>query len=115
MPGISDALEQIRKLKPGETLSYRKLAEKHGVDRTTLSRAHRGVQGPQHVAHETKQKLSNQQEEDLVKYIEQLTARHIPPTRLMVRNFASSVASTPCSDSWVTRFLHHHHDRLTSQ
>ncbi|KAF1933347.1 putative pogo transposable element [Didymella exigua CBS 183.55] len=33
----------------------------------------------------------------------------------MVQNFASSVASQPCSDSWVNRFLHRHRDQLTSQ
>lgn len=33
----------------------------------------------------------------------------------MVQNFASAVASNPCSESWVTRFLHRHHDQLTSQ
>ena len=33
----------------------------------------------------------------------------------MIQNFASSVASQPCSDSWVKRFLHRHRDRLTLQ
>jgi hypothetical protein len=33
----------------------------------------------------------------------------------MIQNFASSVASQPCPDSWVKRFLHRHRDRLTLQ
>jgi hypothetical protein len=33
----------------------------------------------------------------------------------MVRNFASAVVQNPCSNSWVTRFLHRHRDQLTSQ
>ncbi|KAF1923283.1 uncharacterized protein M421DRAFT_11464, partial [Didymella exigua CBS 183.55] len=115
MTGISDALAEIENLKPGDKLVYTHIAEKHGVDRSTLSRAHQGVQGPRRVAHENKRKLNKQQEADLVKYIEELSARHLPPTRRMVQNFASSVALQPCSDSWVNRFLHRHRDQLTSQ
>jgi len=115
MPGINDALEQIRRLKPEEKLVYTHIAEKHGVDRNTLSRAHRGVQVPRHVANHDQRKLTTQQEIELVKYIEELTARRLPPTRHMVRNFASAVAQSPCSDSWVTRFLNRHRDQLTSQ
>jgi len=36
MPGINDALAEIRKLKPGDKLVYTKIALKHGVDRNTL-------------------------------------------------------------------------------
>ena len=46
MPGINDALAEIRKLNPGDKPVYTKIALKHGVDRNTLSRAHRGVQVP---------------------------------------------------------------------
>ncbi|KAF1347376.1 hypothetical protein EJ07DRAFT_185329 [Lizonia empirigonia] len=60
-------------------------------------------------------KLNDWQETDLINHIERLTAHHLPPTRAMVRNFASAVTSTPCSDKWVTRFLRRHRNRLTSQ
>ena len=115
MPGIKDALDEIRKLKPGEKLVYTYIAKKHGVARSTLSRAHRRVQVPREVMTPNSRKLNDQQETDLINYIERLTARHLPPTRAMVRNFASAVASTPCSDKWVTRFLRRHRNRLTSQ
>ncbi|KAF1343525.1 hypothetical protein EJ07DRAFT_186504 [Lizonia empirigonia] len=42
----------------------------------------------------------------------ELGKRHLPPTRTMIQNLASSVASERCSDSWVTRFLHCYHDQL---
>ena len=114
MPGLSEALAEIHNLKPGEQLVYTKIAEKHGVDRSTLSRAHRGVQVPRHIDTLNNQKLSQQQELDLVKYIEELGKRHLAPTRTMIQNFASAVALTPCSDSCVTRFLHRYHDQLKS-
>jgi hypothetical protein len=115
MPGINDALAGIHKLSSRDKLVYTKIALKHGVDRNTLSRAHRGVQVPRRVADLHQQKLTPQQEVDLVQYIELLSARHLPPTRAMVRNLASTVAQNPCSESWVTRFLHRHCDQLTSQ
>ena len=115
MPGIKEALDEISTLKPDEKLVYAAIAQKHGVDRSTLSRVHRLNQVPRHVANDNQRKLSHQQEADPVKYIEELTARRIPPTRAMVRNFASSVASSRVSDSWVTRFLHRHRDQANQQ
>jgi hypothetical protein len=112
MTGISDALTEIDNLKPGKKFVYTKIAEKHSVNRNTLSRAHQGVQVPQRVANESQKKLNNQQELDLVKYILQLSERHLAPTRRMIQNFASSVASQPCSNMWVQRFLYRHHKQL---
>jgi hypothetical protein len=40
-----------------------------------------------------------------VKYIEELTACYIPPTREIIANFALTVALEPVSKSWVTRFI----------
>jgi hypothetical protein len=58
-------------------------------------------------------KLSPQQEDELVLYIEILTARRLPPTRAMIQNFASEVARERVSERWVSRFLVQHHDSLT--
>ena len=46
MLGLQDALTEIRNLDLGDKLVYTNIAQKHGVSRTTLSRAHRGVQVP---------------------------------------------------------------------
>ena len=115
IPGIHDALAQIRNLKLGDKLVYTAIAKDHGVDRSTVRRRHQRGQVPLYVANQQRRKLTPQQEAELVRYIEELTARHLPPTRRMVRNFASVVAQNPCSDSWVTRFLNRHRNQLTSQ
>ena len=115
IPGIHDALAQIRNLKLGDKLVYTAIAKDHGVDRSTVRRRHQRGQVPLYVANQQRRKLTPQQEAELVRYIEELTARHLPPTRRMVRNFASVVAQNPCSDSWVTRFLSRHRNPLTSQ
>jgi predicted ABC-class ATPase len=92
MAPMDDALAAIKALKPGEKLVYQKIADQYGVDRLTLSRQHKRVQAPQTVKDSSQQKLTPQQEAELIKYIEELTARRIPPTREIIRNFASAVA-----------------------
>jgi hypothetical protein len=100
MTGIKDALAEINNLKPGDKLVYQQIADKHGVDRSTLSRRHKQIQADQET------KSVNQQK---------LTARHIPPTTEMIQNFASSVAQEPVSESWVTRFINKYSIHLISQ
>lgn len=46
MAGVKDTPEYICKLELGEKLIYTHIVEKHGVDRSTLSRTHWGVQVP---------------------------------------------------------------------
>ncbi|KAF1963959.1 hypothetical protein BU23DRAFT_384350, partial [Bimuria novae-zelandiae CBS 107.79] len=55
------------------------------------------------------------QKAELVKYIEGLIARHLPPTREIIRNFASIIAKEPVSESWVTRFINWYSIYLTSR
>lgn len=115
MEGIDAALAEIDSLDPGEQFSYVQIAKKHGVNRTTLARRHQRVQVSREEADRDQPKLTPQQEEELVEYIIELTSRHSAPTREMIRNFASAVAETPCSDRWVSRFLNRHHVYLISK
>ena len=115
MAPIDDALAEIESLGPGETLSYKKIANKHGVWRSTLTRRHKAKIQSHGEKAINQQKLTLQQEAELVKYIEGLTARHLPPTREMIRNFASVIAKEPVSESWVTRFINRHSIHLISQ
>jgi hypothetical protein len=48
-------------------------------------------------------------------FIDELAERHLPPTGEMVKDFASTIAGFKVSDSWVSRFLYRHDDKLTSQ
>ncbi|PVH90095.1 hypothetical protein DM02DRAFT_88986, partial [Periconia macrospinosa] len=60
-------------------------------------------------------KLSPQQEDYLVKYIQNLTARRLPPTRSIVKNFTKLVAGEPVSERWISQFLARNHHRLLSK
>ena len=85
---LKEALEERRVTNPGKAIPDQHLADKHGVWRSTLTRRAEGKT----VSHKDKiiaqQKLTPQQEDELVTYIEGLTVRHLPPTRTMIRNFA---------------------------
>ncbi|KAJ8105176.1 hypothetical protein OPT61_g10339 [Boeremia exigua] len=115
MEGINAALAEIDSLDPGEQFSYNQIAKKYSVNRTTLARRHQRVQVPREEANQNQPKLTPQQEEELVEYIFELTARHSAPTQVMIQNFASAVAETPCSERWVSRFLNRYHIDLISK
>lgn len=109
---LEDALLEADALNAEDKLSYRALAEKYGVCRTTLSRQHRRVVASRAVADQQQLKLDPIHERELCDYIEELTQRGLPPTRQIVQNMASELAAERVSDSWVTRFLHRHRDQL---
>ena len=115
MAPIDDALAELESLEPREEYSYRKIAAKYGVVRSTLTRRHQGLVRPAQVKNFNQQKLTPEQEIELVQYIKGLAERHLPPTREMIRNFASTIAKELVSESWVNRFIHRHSIHLISR
>ncbi|KAF1965286.1 hypothetical protein BU23DRAFT_489959 [Bimuria novae-zelandiae CBS 107.79] len=87
MPAIDEAIAYIDSLALGEKFEYAKVAKMYGVNRTTLSRQHRRCT------------LSPHQEAELVRYIKELTERRLPPTRSIIRNFVSKLATKDVSES----------------
>jgi transposase-like protein len=80
MDAINAAINAIESREPGASFSYRAVAQQFGVDRTTLSRRHRGASNSVAAKAEEQQLLSPQQESELVVYIEKCTERGLPPT-----------------------------------
>jgi hypothetical protein len=105
MDPIEKAIEEIESREEGASFSYREVAKKYNICRATLARRHKGQTRPRSLAHVA---LHPQQEKELVQYIRRLSERRLPPTRAMVRNFASSLAGKEVSETWVTRFLNRH-------
>jgi hypothetical protein len=97
IPGINDALKQIDNLKPGEKLSYSKIAENSRCSRSTLARHHQGLQADRDTKRLNQLKVSPQQENELVQYIIGLTERASPPTRQMIINFVRGLAKVEVS------------------
>src|SRR3954471_11156623 len=99
MAPIDDALAEIESLEPGEKFSYKEIANKHGAWRSTLTRRHKAKTRSREEQATIQQKLSPQQEAELVKYIEGLLARHLLPIREIIQNFALVIAKEPISES----------------
>ena len=112
---ILAAIEYIESRELGEDISYTQVASQYGVNRSTLSRRHRRVTEPRNVKDSKQQKLSPQQELELVQYIVKLTKQGLPPTMEMISNFSSEVARQQLSESWVTRFVNRHEIHLISK
>jgi hypothetical protein len=115
MSAINAALAAIESLKPEESFSYAQIARDFGVEPTTLARRHRGASSTRNIKIQNQLALHPQQEEQLVRYIQRLTEQGIPPTRSMIRNFASQVAKKQLGYHWVDRFIHRHPDQLISR
>lgn len=115
MDPTQEAIEYLELCEAGDKFPYREVAKMLGVDRTTLSRRHRGVQRSHRAQAQHQLVLNPQQEEKLVKYIERCTRDGLPPTRSMLQNLGNAVAQWEVSDSWITRFLHRHIDKLTNK
>ncbi|KAF1937743.1 hypothetical protein EJ02DRAFT_322539, partial [Clathrospora elynae] len=105
MDPIEKAIEDIESREEGASFSYREVAKKYNISRATLARRHQGQTQPCRLANLA---LHPQQEKELVQYIKGLTERRLPPTRTMIRNFASSLAGREVSMMWVSRFLNRH-------
>jgi hypothetical protein len=112
---ILDAIAAINVHKAGDKPSYRQTAKRFGVDRTMLARRHQGKTRSHAGEAQQRMLLSPQQEKQLVRYIEGLKKRGLPPTREMIQNFALVVAKWEVSDAWVTRFLGQNDAFLTSK
>ena len=112
MTGIKEAVTEVKSTPSGDKIPWSKIADKHGVVRSTLTRNATGQTRPHEDAAIAQCKITPQQEEELVKYIEGLKERHLPPTRQMIQNFATEITGDEVSESWVTRFLNRHLDRL---
>ncbi|OWY53991.1 pogo transposable [Alternaria alternata] len=109
---IQEAVEYIESREPGDDFSYNKVAAQFGVERSTLARRHQGVHSRRGVSH---QSLHPEHEAELVRYIKTLTKRRLPPTKVMVQQFASQLAGKPVFESWVSRFLRSHPNHLISR
>ncbi|KAF1964288.1 hypothetical protein BU23DRAFT_632815 [Bimuria novae-zelandiae CBS 107.79] len=96
---IDEAIKEIKSLELCETFSYAIIIKKYSVICTTLMCWHKGITALRITRISNTQKLNPQQEAELVKYIEGLTARRLQPTREIVRNFASAIAKQDVSQN----------------
>jgi hypothetical protein len=114
MEPIEAALAAIALLGPGEDINYTNIAKTYGVVRSTLTRRHQCVTASCSTKAADQRALHPQQELELLKYIKQLTERGLPPTRAMVRRFASDIAKRELGKGWVDRYIKRYDIHLIS-
>ena len=112
MDRINAAIRAIESREPGESFSYKKIAESFGVVRSTLTRHHRRQIGQDAITPHRLRHLNDEEEIELLSYIKKLTERGLPPTRQMIQSFASTIAKKQVSMSWVDRFVRRNPESL---
>ena len=112
MQAIDKALKDLASQ---ESPNYGATARKYGIDRTTLSRRHRGLARSRAVnVANTKSLLTPQQEKELVDYINKLSVFGLPPVVSMIRNFAFNISKKTPGKNWPTRFISKYSSKLDS-
>jgi hypothetical protein len=115
MEAIDKAIAELDAHRPLVKGQLKEVAEKYGVNRSTLGRRWRRETSSKKEGYDRQRKLTPQQELELVKYIEEQGVKGLAPTREMVQNFASKIAQTPVSLTWVTKFINRHQPDLISK
>lgn len=115
MDPIDLAVASLESLKVGEKPNYTRVAKEFDVNRSTLSRRHRGVQGSHKSQYENQQLLNEHQEKFLVNYLEGLSAKVLPASRQMIWNFAHEICGKEPGKEWVARFLKRQNNDLVSK
>jgi hypothetical protein len=93
--------------------NYKATAEKHGVDRNTLSRRHKKQTEPTAIAHLNAQgRLTAIQEEALISWIDVLTKRKLPPSPGMIKNYVERLIGEDIGKNWVSTFYRRHQNEI---
>jgi transposase-like protein len=89
------------------------IAKKHGVHRTTLRRRFKGSQRSfVESRSENVQRLTLEQEEVLISFINKYSDRSMPPTSQIVKNVVEELCRGPVDKNWVGRFTKRYKHRL---
>jgi hypothetical protein len=95
--------------------NYAATARTHNIDHTTLARRYNGKTVSRAEATSTyRQCLNDVQEDTLLRHIDSLTDRHIPPTSQIVRNLAEEILRGRVGKNWTSRFLKRYAKRIDS-
>jgi len=81
--------------------NYTQTAKEFNVNRTTLSRRYRRITRAREDATEIKSLLLIQQERTLLRHIDLLTERSLPPITQIVRNFTFKILRITPRKNWV--------------
>ncbi len=95
--------------------NYTATAKKFNINRSTLSRRHRSIIAFVKKSKQTTSILSNQQEKELIRYINKLIERDISSLNVMIRVFAYNISEKQSGKNWSYEFVRRHSDILQSK
>ena len=98
-----------------KSFNYTATAKKFNINRSTLSRRHRDIIVFVKKSKQTTSILSNQQEKELIRYINKLTERGIPSLNVMIRVFAYNISEKQSGKNWSYEFVRRHSNILQSK
>ncbi len=95
--------------------NYTATAKKFNINQSTLSRQHRDIIVFVKKSKQTTSILLNQQEKELIRYINKLIERNIPSFNIMIRVFAYNISEKQSGKNWSYEFVRRHSDILQSK
>ncbi len=95
--------------------NYTATAKKFNINRSMLSWRHRDIIVFVKKSKQTTSILSNQQEKELIRYINKLIERDIPSFNVMIRVFAYNISGKQSGKNWSYQFVRRHSDILQSK
>ncbi len=98
-----------------DSFNYTATAKKFNINRSTLSWRHRGKTAFVKKSKQTTSILSNQQEKELIRYINKLIERCISSLNVMIRVFAYNISGKQAGKNWSYKFVQRHSDILQSK
>jgi hypothetical protein len=112
----SEAIDAaVAAIQRGDFVDFSAAAKHHGCDRTSVSKRIRGLTKTRKEADSFyRQCLTNTQEEVLIRLINRLTDRGMPPTSAIVKNLAEEIRGCAVGKNWVSQFVKRHQDVLKS-
>lgn len=110
-----DMIQALAECDISEAPNYAAIARKYNLERSTLSRRHRGKTTSRELYEsEHMQCLTNAQERVLINQINRLNELNLPPTSQIVRNFAEEMIGRPVGKNWAGQFVKRHQSELLS-
>jgi len=112
MTSIETALADLALQK---SFNYTATAKKFNINRSTLLQRHRSIIIFVKKSKQTTSILSNQQEKELIRYINKLIERSISSFNVMIRVFAYNISGKQPGKNWSYEFVRRHSDILQSK
>ncbi|EED16273.1 eukaryotic translation initiation factor 2C, putative [Talaromyces stipitatus ATCC 10500] len=98
-----------------EKVNVALVARTYGVDPSNLRKRLRKVTGPKEAQYDNQRLLSGGQSQALIRWINHLTEKGLPPTNSMLANFAKDICGKKPGKNWASRWLKSHSDQVISR